>query len=255
MNQKGLSETLGAVVEDVVNKVGVDLNTASVSLLSYVSGINKSLAANIVAWREKNGRFRNREELKKVPKLGPKVFEQCAGFLRIRDGDNVLDNTAVHPESYEACEKLLKKLGYTHEDVLNNNLALLDLKVKEIGLKNLAEELNIGEPTLKDIIEELKKPGRDPRDELPPPMLRRDILEIKDLKPGMVLTGTVRNVADFGAFVDIGVHQDGLVHISQLSDKYVKNPLEVVSVGDIVTVKVLDVDPDRKRISLTMRGI
>ena len=255
MNQKRLSETLGAVVEDVVNKVGVDLNTASVSLLSYVSGINKSLAANIVAWREKNGRFRNREELKKVPKLGPKVFEQCAGFLRIRDGDNVLDNTAVHPESYEACEKLLKKLGYTHEDVLNNNLALLDLKVKEIGLKNLAEELNIGEPTLKDIIEELKKPGRDPRDELPPPMLRRDILEIKDLKPGMVLTGTVRNVADFGAFVDIGVHQDGLVHISQLSDKYVKNPLEVVSVGDIVTVKVLDVDPDRKRISLTMRGI
>jgi len=255
MNQKRLSETLGAVVEDVVNKVGVDLNTASVSLLSYVSGINKSLAANIVAWREKNGRFRNREELKKVPKLGPKVFEQCAGFLRIRDGDNVLDNTAVHPESYEACEKLLKKLGYTHEDVLNNNLALLDLKVKGIGLKNLAEELNIGEPTLKDIIEELKKPGRDPRDELPPPMLRRDILEIKDLKPGMVLTGTVRNVADFGAFVDIGVHQDGLVHISQLSDKYVKNPLEVVSVGDIVTVKVLDVDPDRKRISLTMRGI
>jgi len=255
MNQKRLSETLGAVVEDVVNKVGVDLNTASVSLLSYVSGINKSLAANIVAWREKNGRFRNREELKKVPKLGPKVFEQCAGFLRIRDGDNVLDNTAVHPESYEACEKLLKKLGYTHEDVLNNNLALLDLKVKGIGLKNLAEELNIGEPTLKDIIEELKKPGRDPRDELPPPMLRRDILEIKDLKPGMVLTGTVRNVADFGAFVDIGVHQDGLVHISQLSDKFVKNPLEVVSVGDIVTVKVLDVDPDRKRISLTMRGI
>ena len=255
MNQKRLSETLEAVVEDVVNKVGVDLNTASVSLLSYVSGINKSLAANIVAWREKNGRFRNREELKKVPKLGPKVFEQCAGFLRIRDGDNVLDNTAVHPESYEACELLLKKLGYTHDDISNNNLVLLDMKVKEIGLNKLAEELNIGEPTLKDIIEELKKPGRDPRDELPPPMLRRDILDIKDLKPGMVLTGTVRNVADFGAFVDIGVHQDGLVHISQLSDKFVKNPLDVVSVGDIVSVKVLDVDPERKRISLTMRGL
>lgn len=255
MNQKRLSETLGAVVEDVVNKVGVDLNTASVSLLSYVSGISKSLAANIVAYRESIGRFRNRQELKKVPKLGPKVFEQCAGFLRIRDGDNVLDNTAVHPESYEACELLLKKLGYTHDDVLNNNLALLDLAVQKTGLKKLAEELNIGEPTLKDIIEELKKPGRDPRDELPPPMLKRDVLQITDLKPGMVLTGTVRNVADFGAFVDIGVHQDGLVHISQLADKFVKNPMDVVSVGDIVTVKVLDIDPERKRISLTMRGI
>ncbi|AGC69638.1 RNA-binding S1 domain-containing protein [Thermoclostridium stercorarium subsp. stercorarium DSM 8532] len=255
MNQKRLSETLGAVVEDVVNKVGVDLNTASVSLLSYVSGISKSVAANIVAYREKVGKFRSREELKKVPKLGPKIFEQCAGFLRIRDGDNVLDNTAVHPESYDACELLLKKLGYTHEDIRNHDLDLIDLKIKEIGLKNLAEELNIGEPTLKDIIEELKKPGRDPRDELPPPMLRRDILDIKDLKPGMVLTGTVRNVADFGAFVDIGVHQDGLVHISQLSDKFVKNPLDVVSVGDIVTVKVLDVDIERKRISLTMRSV
>jgi uncharacterized protein len=255
MNQKRLSETLGAVVEDVVNKVGVDLNTASVSLLSYVSGISKSVAANIVAYREKVGKFRSREELKKVPKLGPKIFEQCAGFLRIRDGDNVLDNTAVHPESYDACELLLKKLGYTHEDIRNHDLDLIDLKIKEIGLKNLAEELNIGEPTLKDIIEELKKPGRDPRDELPPPMLRRDILNIKDLKPGMVLTGTVRNVADFGAFVDIGVHQDGLVHISQLSDKFVKNPLDVVSVGDIVTVKVLDVDIERKRISLTMRSV
>ncbi|UZQ85575.1 RNA-binding transcriptional accessory protein [Thermoclostridium stercorarium] len=255
MNQKRLSETLGAVVEDVVNKVGVDLNTASVSLLSYVSGISKSVAANIVAYREKVGKFRSREELKKVPKLGPKIFEQCAGFLRIRDGDNVLDNTAVHPESYDACELLLKKLGYTHEDIRNHDLDLIDLKIKESGLKNLAEELNIGEPTLKDIIEELKKPGRDPRDELPPQMLRRDILDIKDLKPGMVLTGTVRNVADFGAFVDIGVHQDGLVHISQLSDKFVKNPLDVVSVGDIVTVKVLDVDIERKRISLTMRSV
>ncbi|HEY8423059.1 MAG TPA: Tex family protein [Thermoclostridium sp.] len=255
MNQKRLSETLGAVVEDVVNKVGVDLNTASVSLLSYVSGISKSVAANIVAYRESIGRFRNRQELKKVPKLGPKVFEQCAGFLRIRDGDNVLDNTAVHPESYEACELFLKKLGYTRDDVLNNNLALLDLAVQKTGLKKLAEELNIGEPTLKDIIEELKKPGRDPREELPPPMLKRDVLQITDLKPGMVLTGTVRNVADFGAFVDIGVHQDGLVHISQLADKFVKNPMDVVSVGDIVTVKVLEVDPERKRISLTMRGV
>jgi len=255
MNQKRLSETLGAVVEDVVNKVGVDLNTASVSLLSYVSGISKSLAANIVAYRESIGRFRNRKELKKVPKLGPKVFEQCAGFLRIRDGDNVLDNTAVHPESYEACELLLKKLGYTHDDILNNNLALLDLAVQKTGPKKLAGELNIGEPTLKDIIDELKKPGRDPREELPPPMLKRDVLQITDLKPGVVLTGTVRNVADFGAFVDIGVHQDGLVHISQLADKFVKNPMEVVSVGDIVTVKVLEVDPERKRISLTMRGV
>lgn len=255
MNQKRLSETLGAVVEDVVNKVGVDLNTASVSLLSYVSGISKTIAANIVAYRESVGKFKNRQDLKKVPKLGPKTFEQCAGFLRIRDGDNVLDNTAVHPESYEACEKLLKKLGYSRDDVKSNNLYLLDLKVEQIGLKNLAEELGIGEPTLKDIIEELKKPGRDPREELPPPMLKRDVLQLTDLKPGMILTGTVRNVADFGAFVDIGVHQDGLVHISQLADKFVKNPLEVVSVGDIVTVKVLDIDPERKRISLTMRGL
>lgn len=255
MNQKRLSETLGAVVEDVVNSVGVDLNTASVSLLSYVSGISKSLAANIVAYRESIGRFTNRQQLKKVPKLGPKAFEQCAGFLRIRDGNNVLDNTAVHPESYDACEMLLKKLGYSHDDVLNSNLPLLDLMVQKNGLKTLAEELNVGEPTLRDIIEELKKPGRDPREELPPPMLKRDVLQLTDLKPGMVLTGTVRNVADFGAFVDIGVHQDGLVHISQLADKFVKNPLDVVSVGDIVTVKVIEIDPERKRISLTMRGV
>jgi uncharacterized protein len=253
MNQKRLGETLGGVVEDVVNRVGVDLNTASPSLLSYVSGINSALAVNIVAYREKEGRFKNREELKKVPKLGPKTFEQCAGFLRIRKGDNVLDNTAVHPESYSACEALLKKLGYSSDDVLNNNLALLDLQVKKIGLKALAEELKIGEPTLNDIINELKKPGRDPREELPPPLFQREVLELKDLKPGMVLRGTVRNVADFGAFVDIGVHQDGLVHISQLADRYVKNPMEVVSVGDIVTVKILDVDQVRKRISLTMK--
>lgn len=191
----------------------------------------------------------------KVPKLGPKAFEQCAGFLRIRAGNNVLDNTAVHPESYEACEMLLNKLGYTQDDVMNNNLSMIDLLVKKFNIQTLAEQINIGEPTLRDIIDELKKPGRDPREELPPPMLKRDVLEITDLKPGMVLTGTVRNVADFGAFVDIGVHQDGLVHISQLADRFVKNPLEVVSVGDIVTVKVLEIEPDRKRISLTMRGI
>lgn len=253
MNQKRLGESLGGVVEEVVNKVGVDLNTASPSLLSYVSGISKTLAENIVAYRDSTGGFRNRFELKKVSKLGPKAFEQCAGFLRIRDGENVLDNTAVHPESYAACDALLKKMGYTTDDVLKQNLCLLDLAVSKNGLKSLAEELNIGEPTLKDILEELKKPGRDPRDELPPPMLKRDILDLKDIKPGMILTGTVRNVTDFGAFVDIGVHQDGLVHISQLADRFVKNPMEVVSVGDIVTVRVLEIDPVRKRISLSMR--
>lgn len=255
MNQKRLGESLGGVVEDAVNRVGVDLNTASPSLLSYVSGIGATLAENIVAWREKEGRFKNRQELKKVPKLGPKAFEQCAGFLRIRDGENILDNTAVHPESYAACEALLKKAGLTPENIVGHNLAILDLIIKKSGLKALAEELKIGEPTLVDIIEELKKPGRDPREDLPPPLLKRDVLDIKDLKPGMVLTGTVRNVADFGAFVDIGVHQDGLVHISQLADRFVKNPMEVVSVGDIVTVRVLEIDPARKRISLTMRDV
>ncbi len=255
MNQKRLGESLGGVVEDAVNKVGVDLNTASPSLLSYVSGISATLAENIVAYREKEGGFKNRQQLKKVSKLGPKAFEQCAGFLRIREGENVLDNTAVHPESYTACEALLKKAGYTADDVRNRNLALLDLAVSKFGLKALAQELQIGEPTLKDIIDELKKPGRDPREELPPPLLKREVLDLKDIKPGMILTGTVRNVADFGAFVDIGVHQDGLVHISQLADRFVKNPMEVVSVGDIVTVKVLEIDPVRKRISLSMRGI
>ncbi len=255
MNQKRLSETLGGVVEDVVNKVGVDLNTASAPLLSYVSGVNKSIATNIVAYRDSIGSFKNRKELKKVSKLGPKAFEQCAGFLRIRDGDNVLDNTAVHPESYVACEMFLDKLGYTKDDVMNNNLVTLDLLIKKAVLRTLAEQIDIGEPTLRDIADELKKPGRDPREELPPPMLKRDVLEIKDLKPDMVLTGTVRNVADFGAFVDIGVHQDGLVHISQLADRFVKNPLEVVSVGDIITVKVLSIEPDRNRISLTMINV
>jgi uncharacterized protein len=254
MNQKRLDEILSGVVEDVVNKVGVDLNTASPSLLSYVSGINETLSKNIVAYREKAGRFKNRNELKKVPKLGPRTFEQCAGFLRIHDGDNFLDRTAVHPESYKACGMLIEKLGISADD-LKKSLPSLDLLVKKTGLKSLAEELGVGEPTLKDIIEELKKPGRDPREDLPPPLLKRDILDIKDLRPGMVLSGTVRNVADFGAFVDIGVHQDGLVHISQLSDRFVKNPMEVVSVGDIVTVRVLEIDPAKKRISLSMRGV
>lgn len=254
MNQKRLGESLGGVVEDVVNRVGVDLNTASPSLLSYVSGISEVLSKNIVEYREKEGRFKNRNELKKVPKLGPKAFEQCAGFLRIHDGDNLLDRTAVHPESYKACEMLLKKLGVSVDD-LENSLPLLELLVKKTGLKSLADELGIGEPTLRDIIEELKKPGRDPREALPPPLLKRDVLDITDLKPGMVLSGTVRNVADFGAFVDIGVHQDGLVHISQLSDRFVKNPMEVVSVGDIVTVRVIDIDPAKKRISLSMKDV
>ncbi len=255
MNQKRLGESLGGVVEDVVNRVGVDLNTASPSLLSYISGISTTVAGNIVACREKTGGFQDRQELKKVSKLGPKAFEQCAGFLRIHEGRNVLDNTAVHPESYTACERLLKKAGCTYKDVKDHNLPGLDLLVKGTGLKVLAEELAVGEPTLCDIIEELKKPGRDPRDALPPPIMKRDVLDMKDLKAGMVLSGTVRNVADFGAFIDIGVHQDGLVHISQLSDKFVKNPREVVSVGDTVTVKILDIDPVRKRISLTMRDM
>lgn len=254
MNQKRLSESLGGVVEDVVNRVGVDLNTASPSLLSYVSGVSATLSKNIVEYREKEGSFKNRTTLKKVPKLGPKAFEQCAGFLRIHEGDNVLDKTAVHPESYKACEMLLEKLGASVDEI-ESSLPLLDLLVKKVGLKNLAEELGIGEPTLADIIEELKKPGRDPREELPPPLLKRDVLDINDLKPGMVLSGTVRNVADFGAFVDIGVHQDGLVHISQIADRFVKNPMEVVSVGDIVNVRVIDIDPVRKRISLSMRDV
>ncbi|MDD4296069.1 MAG: Tex family protein [Ruminiclostridium sp.] len=254
MNQKRLSESLGGVVEDVVNRVGVDLNTASPSLLSYVSGVSATLSKNIVEYREKEGSFKNRTTLKKVPKLGPKAFEQCAGFLRIHEGDNVLDKTAVHPESYKACEMLLEKLGASVDEI-ESSLPLLDLLVKKVGLKNLAEELGIGEPTLADIIEELKKPGRDPREELPPPLLKHDVLDINDLKPGMVLSGTVRNVADFGAFVDIGVHQDGLVHISQLADRFVKNPMEVVSVGDIVNVRVIDIDPVRKRISLSMRDV
>jgi uncharacterized protein len=255
MNQKRLSETLGGVVEDCVNSVGVDLNTASPSLLSYISGINATVAKNIVEYREEIGRFKSRQELKKVKKLGDKAFEQCAGFLRIHGGKSVLDDTSVHPESYGAAEKLLKIMGYSLDDVKNKNMGNLQREVESKGIVSIAEAIGVGVPTLRDIINELLKPGRDPRDELPKPVLLTDVLDIADLKPGMILTGTVRNVADFGAFVDIGVHQDGLVHISELADKFVKNPMDVVSVGDIVKVRVLSVDNARKRISLSMKGI
>lgn len=251
MNQKKLGDTLTGVVEDCVNKVGVDLNTASASLLEYISGISKTIAKNIVAYREENGKFTNRKQLLKVAKLGPKAFEQCAGFMRISGGDNPLDTTSVHPETYDATNALLKKLGFTPDDITSGNLIGIGLMVKD--LKKTAEELGIGEITLQDIIKELEKPARDPRDEMPKPILRTDVLEMSDLTPGMVLKGTVRNVIDFGVFVDIGVHQDGLVHISQICDKYIKHPLEVVSVGDIVDVKVISVDEKKGRIQLTMK--
>lgn len=251
MNQKKLGDTLTGVVEDCVNKVGVDLNTASASLLEYISGISKTIAKNIVAYREENGKFTNRKQLLKVAKLGPKAFEQCAGFMRISSGDNPLDTTSVHPETYDAANALLKKLGFTPDDITSGNLIGIGLMVKD--LKKTAEELGIGEITLQDIIKELEKPARDPRDEMPKPILRTDVLEMSDLTPGMVLKGTVRNVIDFGVFVDIGVHQDGLVHISQICDKYIKHPLEVVSVGDIVDVKVISVDEKKGRIQLTMK--
>lgn len=251
MNQKKLSEALGGVVEDCVNKVGVDLNTASASLLEYISGISKVIAKNIVAYREENGRFLTRAQLMKVAKLGPKAYEQCAGFMRISDGRNPLDATSVHPESYEAAKQLLQKLGYTVEDIKKGNLNGISKKVSDY--KKLASELEVGEITLKDIVKELEKPARDPRDEMPKPILRTDVLEMKDLTPGMILKGTVRNVIDFGAFVDIGVHQDGLVHISQICERYIKHPLEAVSVGDIVEVKVMSVDLSKKRIQLTMK--
>ncbi len=251
MNQKRLSEALGGVVETSVNRVGVDLNTASASLLEYISGITKTLAKNIVAYREENGRFTDRRQLLKVPKLGPKAYEQCAGFLRITGGRNPLDATSVHPESYEAATKLLTSLGYSAEDITSGGLKGISKKVDRPA--KAADELGIGELTLKDILQELEKPARDPRDEMPRPVLRSDVLDMKDLTPGMVLKGTVRNIIDFGAFVDIGVHQDGLVHISQMSDRYIKHPLEVVKVGDIVEVKVLSVDTAKKRISLTMK--
>ncbi len=251
MNQKHLSEALQGVVEDSVNKVGVDLNTASASLLEYISGISKPIAKNIVIYREENGAFESRSQLLKVAKLGPKAFEQCAGFMRIQGGKNPLDLTSVHPESYDAAKKLLKKLGYEAKELMNGGLNGISKKIH--NYKELAEELEIGEITLRDIVKELEKPARDPRDEMPKPILRTDVMDMKDLQPGMVLKGTVRNVIDFGAFVDIGVHQDGLVHISQISDKFIKHPLEAVSVGDIVEVKVISVDVPKKRIALTMK--
>ena len=250
MNQKKLGEALSGVVEDCVNKVGVDLNTASVSLLEYVSGISKAIAKNIVIYREENGQFTARKELLKVAKLGPKAFEQCAGFLRIRGGKNPLDATSVHPESYAAAEKFLESMGMKPEDIFGGHGVYF---VKDYA--KTAEKLGIGEITLRDMVKELTKPGRDPREEMPKPILRTDVLDMKDLKEGMVLKGTVRNVIDFGAFVDIGVHQDGLVHISQMTERYIKHPLEAVSVGDVVDVKVLGVDMKKKRISLTMKGI
>lgn len=250
---KKLDESLRGIVEDSVNNVGVDLNIATPSLLSYVSGINSTIAQNIVAYREENGKFKSRKELLKVKRLGNKAFEQCAGFLRVMESKELLDNTAVHPESYDAAKDLLTRLDYTEEDLKSNELTDIDERVKEIGIETLAEEIKIGVPTLNDIIKEIKKPGRDPREELPKPILKTGIIEISHLKPGMTLMGTVRNVADFGAFVDIGVHQDGLVHKSQLADRFVKHPLDVVQVGDIVEVTVLEVDEKRKRISLTMK--
>ncbi len=254
MNQKKLSEALSGVVEDCVNRVGVDLNTASAPLLSYISGISGTIAKNIVAYREENGSFTDRKQLLKVAKLGPKAFEQCAGFMRIQGGKNPLDGTSVHPESYGAAEKLLEKQGFAAEDIAAGKLVGLSRTIKDY--RKLSEELGVGEITLRDIVKELEKPARDPRDEMPKPILRTDVLEMKDLTPGMVLKGTVRNVIDFGVFVDIGVHQDGLVHISQITDKkFIKHPMEVVSVGDIVEVKVMSVNLEKKRIQLTMKGI
>ncbi|MBO4293168.1 MAG: RNA-binding transcriptional accessory protein [Clostridia bacterium] len=254
VNQKRLAESLSGVVEDSVNKVGVDVNTATPSLLSYVSGINSTIAKNIVKYRDENGKLKNRKQLLKVPKLGKVAFEQCAGFLRIMDGDNPLEITAVHPESYDATEKLLKSIGFDKED-LRNKEKLTDLrqKLKEINVAKTAAELGIGEMTLTDIIAELAKPGRDPRDEMPKPILRQDVLKLEDLKEGMILTGTVRNVIDFGAFVDIGVKYDGLVHISEMSEKFIKNPSDIVSVGDIVKVRVIKIDMERKKVSLSMK--
>lgn len=256
MNPKRLAETLGGVVEDCVNSVGVDLNTASASLLSYVSGINKTIAKNIVAYREENGEFKSRAKLLKVPKLGAKAYEQCAGFLRVVGGDEILDNTGVHPESYSVAKALLARFGYTEEDVRGEGMKLLRFKAEQAGVSRLAEELGCGEPTLLDIIGELEKPGRDIRDDAPAPVLRTDVLEMKDLVPDMVLRGTVRNVVDFGCFVDIGVHEDGLLHVSEMSDRrFVKHPRELFSVGDVIEVKIKAVDMQRKRISLTRKGL
>ena len=253
--QKRLDEALGGVVEDCVNAVGVDVNTASASLLQQVSGLTTATAKNVVAYRQENGAFTARSQLKKVPKLGPKAFQQCAGFLRVPESKEILDNTGVHPESYSAAEALLSLCGYTKKDVASGNLSELQKRVSAYGISKAAEHCGVGVPTLEDVVKELLKPGRDPRDELPAPILRTDVLEIKDLKPGMVLTGTVRNVIDFGVFVDIGVHQDGLVHISQVSTRKVRHPSELVKVGDVVKVAVLEVDEKRKRISLTMKNL
>ena len=256
VNQKKLSESLTGVVEDSVNKVGVDVNTATPSLLSYVSGINNTIAKNIVKYRDENGKLKNRKELLKVPKLGKVAYEQCAGFLRILDGDNPLEITAVHPESYETTEKLLNKIGFDVKDIKNKEkLQELQQKLKTIDIQKTAKELEIGEMTLTDIIEELSKPGRDPREDMPKPILRSDVLKLEDLKEGMILTGTVRNVIDFGAFIDIGIKHDGLVHISEMSEKFIKNPSEIVSVGDIVKVKVINIDKERQKVGLSMKGI
>ena len=253
VTQKKLDESLAGIVEDCVNNVGVDLNIATPSLLSYISGINVSIAKNIVDYREENGKFKSRKELLKVKRLGQKAYEQCAGFLRVMESKEALDNTSVHPESYKVAKELIKTLGYTEEDLKNGKLVDIDERVKAKGISNLAKELEVGEPTLNDIIKEIKKPGRDPREELPKPIFKSGVIEMKDLKPGMILMGTVRNVSDFGAFVDIGVHQDGLVHKSQMADRFVKHPLDIVKVGDIVEVRILDVDLKRKRISLSMK--
>ncbi|MFR5877054.1 MAG: helix-hairpin-helix domain-containing protein, partial [Eubacterium sp.] len=254
MPQKELNNALDGVVEDCVNAVGVDLNTASAPLLNRVAGISSAIAKNIVDYREANGRFNSRSELKKVAKLGPKVFEQCAGFLRVAESKNVFDNTAVHPESYEAAKDLLKVCKVSETDIKSGNITQLKSQIETIGTSALAKQIGIGEPTLIDIIQELSKPGRDPRDELPQPLLRSDIMSIEDLKPGMELKGTVRNVIDFGAFVDIGVHQDGLVHISQITNKYIRHPSDVLKVGDIITVWVISIDTVKNRISLTMKN-
>lgn len=253
VTQKKLDESLAGIVEDCVNNVGVDLNIATPSLLSYISGINASIAKNIVDYREENGKFKSRKELLKVKRLGQKAYEQCAGFLRVMESKEALDNTSVHPESYKVAKELIKTLGYTEEDLKNGKLVDIDERVKAKGISNLAKELEVGEPTLNDIIKEIKKPGRDPREELPKPIFKSGVIEMKDLKPGMILMGTVRNVSDFGAFVDIGVHQDGLVHKSQMADRFVKHPLDIVKVGDLVEVRILDVDLKRKRISLSMK--
>ena len=255
MKQARLSEALGGVVEGCVNSVGVDVNTASYSLLSYIAGINATAAKNIVAYREENGEFETRQELLKVPKIGAKAFQQCAGFLRITDGEEILDNTGVHPESYPVAKALLKRFKYSEEDVCAGKLTMLKYDVEKVGMEALAKELGCGVPTLQDILDELLKPGRDIRDAAPAPCLRTDVLDIKDLKPDMVVTGTVRNVVDFGAFVDIGVHHDGLLHISEMSDKFIRHPSEVLSVGDVIECRVKSVDVQKCRIGLSRKGM